>query len=229
MKINTKLPLSRQVLIVSLLSLIWIVIYKMILIDIEEFFPKAYEVGEIMYGLTASIVASSIFYYIVVYRPANDRFHKVKPYIEKRISRFKLDNILIVQDIYNYKGLEVPKMLPENWEDFRTVCDGILLTSKPPIIHANPSYQPKNWFEYFEYYIAIEDSNKRMLYNYWEDVPIEVKTLIEELQTNTFHSGLNLYKQTGYSNKLYDLAGPLWNHLSILSKLPETLNENLKI
>ena len=68
-----------------------------------------------------------------------------------------------------------------------------------------------------------------MLYNYWENIPIEVKTLIEELQTNTFHSGLSTYKQTGYSNKLFDLAGPLWNHLSILSRLPKTLNDNLKL
>ena len=229
MKLNKKLPLSTQVLIVSIISLMWIIIYKTILMENEEIFPKAYEIGEIMYGLTASIVASSIFYYIVVYRPAKDRLLKVKPYIERRVGRFNIDNIIIVNDIYKYKGLKVPKSLPENWEDFRTVCDGILLTSKPPIIYGNPSYQAKDWFEYFEYYIAIEDNNKRMLYNYWEDVPIEVKTLIEELQTNTFHSGLNLYKNTGYSNRLYDLAGPLWNHLNILAKLPKTLNENLKI
>ncbi len=229
MKFNTKLPLSSQVLVVTIISLTWIVIYKTILLDIEEFFPKAFEIGEIMYGLAASIIASSIFYYIVVYRPAKERFLKVKPYIAKRVDRFKLDSILILSDIFKFQGLTVPKSLPEKWKDFRKVCNGILLTSTPPIIHANPSYQPKDWFEYFEYYITIEDSNKRMLYSYWEDIPIDVKTLIEELQTNTFHSGLNLYKQTGYSNKLYDLAEPLWNHLNILNKLPKALNDNLKI
>ena len=229
MKSKYKLSLSQQVLIVSTISFIWIIIYKLLFLDMAELFPKAHEISEILYGLSASIVASSIFYYIVVYRSAKQKLDKVRKHIFERVCRFELDKIMILKDIYSLKGLKIPKEIPERWEDFRDVCDGIILTDKAPIIFGNPSYKPKDWFEYFEYYFIFENSNKEMLKDYWDDVPIEVKTLLEELQTNTFQSGIRTYKLPGYSKKLYDLAGPLWNHLRILSTLPETLNENLKV
>ncbi len=220
---------SSPVLIIGLISLIWIILYKTVFLEIESVFPKAFELGEIFYGLTGSIVASSIFYYIVVYRPAKQHLDKIKKTIISRIGRFELDQKIIMSDIYTYKKMEVPKSLPENWEDFREVCNGILLTDHAPIISNNPPFQPENWFEYFDYFFQLESVNKMMLLYYWDTIPIEVKILIEEIQTNTFHSGLNSYKELCYSNKLYDIAGPLWNHLSLLSKLPETLENNLKI
>ena len=223
-----KLSLSNQILIISLFSIVWILLYKLVFLEIDEVFPKASQIGEIFYGINASIIASSIFYYIVVYIPAKQRLDKVKSYITQRVSRFELDKIMILKDLYEYQGLKVSQTLPSKWEDFKTICSGIKLTDKAPIIFGNPSYQPKDWFEYFDYYFAIEYSNKEMLMNYWEDVPIEVKTLIEDMMTNTFHSGINTYKQ-GYSNELENLAGPLWNHLNILTEIPKVLKQTLKV
>lgn len=222
-------PLSKQVLYSSIITLIWIVLYKLLLVKYAEFFTGAYEIGEIFYALGTSVIASAIFYYIVVYRPQKQKHSALKTLISRRVQFFELDYILIKGDIYGLKKIPAPENLPSDLKEFAEVCEGILLTDKPPIIIGNPNYSPSDWFEYFDYYFSLEASNIRMLAYYWEEIPVEVKVLLEDLQTNTLHSGLKTYQTTYYSNKLSDLAGPLWNHLNILKSISETLNKTMRI
>jgi hypothetical protein len=227
-KINN-LSLAKQVLYFSIIILVWIILYKLAFLKYNELFPGAFEVGEIFYSLATSVMASSIFYYIVVYRPLRQKHQIIKNSISKRVGLFKLDYILIKKDIYELKSLSVPENLPSDYRDFEIVCEGILLTDKPPVIYNNPPYYPPSWFDYFDYYFSLESSNIKMLHNFWDEIPGDVKVLLEELQTNALHGALSTYRATPHSYGLSDLAGPLWDHLNILKRIPETLDKTLRI
>jgi hypothetical protein len=139
--------------------------------------------------------------------------------VSKRIGRLSFDYFLIKQDLYKLKNKPVPDELPKEFSEIVELCEGILLTDKPPHIHNNPTYHPNNWFEYFDYYFEFERQNIELLNRYWEEIPSEVKILIEELEDNTLRSGLETYRIEKYSNKLSALGGPIWNHLNILRQI----------
>lgn len=223
-----KLSLSQQVLIFSVVSLVWIVLYKLMFLEIGEFFPKAFELGEIFYAIATSVVASAIFYYIVVYRPAKRNLELIRPSVDVIITQFLTIYMSIIEGINRYKGNSGSLAIPKDFEGFRKYCEGIILTDKAPIIIGNPSFQPKDWFEYFEYFFFQENNVILHLHNYWEYIPSEGKTILQELQNSSLHTCINS-RFNGASNKMYDLAGPLLNHLDILSKVPATLALNMKI
>ena len=58
---------------ISLICLIWILLYKLVWIEIDTIFPKADIYAEITYTIFASIIASAIFYLINVYLPQTNR------------------------------------------------------------------------------------------------------------------------------------------------------------
>lgn len=227
--IKIKLSLSQQVLIFSIISLGWIVLYKLLFLDIEELFPKAFELGEIFYAIATSVVASAIFYYIVVYRPARRNLELIRPGLDPLITIFLQIYISIISNLNRHKGLDGSLVIPKDFEGFKKYCEGIILTDKTSFITEGLSPQIMDWFEFFEYYFTKENLVIIHLHNYWEYIPSEGKTLLQELQNSSLHTAVHYYKVSGCFNKLDDLAGPLQNHLEILSKVPGTLVLNMKI
>lgn len=213
------IPATKIVVSVTSLSFLWILCYKFWFLKINEFFPGASVIGEIFYNIFLSVIASAVFYFIVVYLPEKRKVVVMNRVVLRRIGKLNMDYILIKQDLYKLKNQPVPNDLPADFNEVVKLCDGVLLTDTPPHIHNNPPFYPSNWFEYFEYYFALERHNIEHLNRYWENIPTEVKVLIDELETNTLKSGLELYKTTGYSNKLSDLGGPIWTHLNILRRI----------
>lgn len=227
--IKKRIPLSNTILIISLLSLVWIFFYKFIFLSTPAIFSGASEVGEIFYNLFLSIISSAIFYFIVVHYPAKIKRDVINRVVSKKIGKLYLDYIMIKQDLYKINNLKPPQNFPDDFDEIVKLCNGILLTSKPPHIHNNPQYDPSNWFEYFEYYFALEKHNIEHLNRYWEEIPSEVKVLIDALETSTLISGIEMYKKTAYSDKLSDLGGPIWAHLNTLRLICLTFQNKWKI
>jgi hypothetical protein len=204
MKIKINLSLSQQVLIFSISSLIWIVLYKLLFLEIPEFFPKAFQLGEIFFAITTSVVASSIFYYIVVYRLAKRNLELIRPSVNEIIMQFLTIYISIISSINRYKGLGGSLAIPKDFDGFRVYFEGIILTDKAPVIIGNPIFQPKDWFEFFEYYFFQENNVILHLHNYWEYIPSEGKTLLQNLQNSSLRTCVNS-RLNGASNKMVSI------------------------
>jgi hypothetical protein len=228
-KLKFSFSLSEQVLSISLFCLIWIFLYKAIFLNIKELFPFAAVLGDIIYSVSSSIIASGIFYYFVVYRPLKHKHNLMKDLLGRILPQFNLHYILIKQDLYKSKGLPVPERLPENHEDFIKVCEGINLNSKPPLIFGNPTYTPANWFEYFAIYFAKQDSIIDATKYYWEEIPIELKIALQDIQITNIHAALASYELNKFSDKLSDLGGPLWVYLNLLNGVDEIYKLKMKI
>ena len=215
---------NKLILILTSVSLIWIFLYKLYFINVPQLFFGATEIGEVFYNIFLSIIASAIFFFIVVYLPTKRKKQLISRAVSKRIGKLNYDYLLIKQNLYQLKKLPIPQELPDDFNEIVEVCKGTLLTDKPPHIHNNPAYRPNNWFEYFEYYFELENHNIEHMNRYWEEIPSEVKILIEELEYNTLKSGLESFRIEKHSNNLSDLGGPIWNHLNILRQIAPTFH-----
>lgn len=66
---------------ISTFCLIWIFIYKLLLIDKEPIFFNAYRYADITYTVFSSIVAAGIFYFITIFIPRYYQIKKMMRYI----------------------------------------------------------------------------------------------------------------------------------------------------
>lgn len=213
--------IDKRVLIICGLSLIWILVYKIMFVDLSAIFYKATEVGEITFTLLSSVIASSIFYYFVVYLDNRKVAKILYPSINERLKTFGVGLFIIKNDLYrNIKGQSVPDKLP-NLDDFREICDGIILTSKPPIIMGNPSYQFDTWFEYFNYFFNSDNFISKQLYSHISYLTPEILKELDEIQYSVFQRSLDVYKQNRRYDKLSGNSGPFWSYLKTLEKLSE--------
>ena len=139
------------VAVVSILSFIWVIIYKLVLLSCDAIFQGAQEIGEISFGLLSSLVASGIFYFFVVYLPEIRTKKIVDPIISRRLGTFGTSLFLLKKGIYEYKGLTIPEKIP-TMEEFSEICKGITLHEPAPIIPGNPAFQPRDWYQFFQYF-----------------------------------------------------------------------------
>jgi hypothetical protein len=202
----------------SSISLLWIFLYKLYFMRQNSIFPKAQEIGEITFALLSSVIASSIFYFFVVYLEQKRISKIIDPIIHRRLKSFGVSVRLIKDDLYKLKKLPVPHKIPER-EDFRIVCDDILLTQKAQEIRGNPSYTPNNRFEYFDYFFQSDRYISNLLYAQINYLSPELIAILDDIQYSDFQRALDTYKFNRRYNKLSGVSGPLWGYLKNLEKL----------
>ncbi|MBF9252648.1 hypothetical protein I2I11_05035 [Pontibacter sp. 172403-2] len=216
-----KTTLNQRVLLACIICLIWILLYKLLFIDIDNIFPNADRVGEITFNLFCSVIASGIFYYVVVHLE-NRRIAKILyPSINDRLKTFGVGLFFIKKDLYQRKGLAIPDKMPK-LEDFAPICDNIILTTKPPEIIGNPSFTPNDWFEYFEYYFQSDKFLSKQLYTHISFLTPDILKELDEIQYSRFQRALDVYRINKRYNELSGMSGPFWLYLSTLDKLSST-------
>ena len=214
-----KTSLNKRVLLTCSVCFLWILLYKLILLDINSCFQKASEIGEITYYLFCSVIASGIFYYVVVYLENRRVAKTLCPSINSRLHTFGVGLFIIKKDLYKLlKGLEIPDKIPE-LESFRPICDNIILTSKPPEISGNPSYIPNDWFEYFDYFFQSDKFLSNQLYSHISYLTPEILKELDEIQYSVFQRSLDVYRLNKRYDKLAGTSGPLYMYLKTLERL----------
>ncbi|WP_405567756.1 hypothetical protein [Polaribacter sp. Asnod6-C07] len=214
----SKININTRIIIICLTSLIWIFLYKLVLIDLDEIFPKAREIAELTFGLLSSVIASCIFYYIVVYLERKRMSKILFPSLNKRLKVFGIEAHMIKSELFklNNKQYKNEKLLAG---DIMNLCHKIKLSSIPPEIFGNPSYQASNWYEYFEYFFQSDKFHSSQLYNYINYLTPDILKELDNLQLSHFQSALHHYKSNPNLNDLSGLGGPFWLYLESLEKI----------
>ena len=212
-----KYNLDFIVLLLSLISLIWVTLYKFIFLNINEFFPFSYELSEITYNVFNSIIASGIFYYFVVYL---DRKRKEKIFnniILNRLQSIRVGYFFIQKDVFPIFGLSIEDDLPE-FEKFSEICKGLNLNEQAPII-PNAIHTPINWYQYFDYFFQSDQINIKNLYDHIDYLEIDLIKLLDEIKYSHFQRALDSFRRTGITNEISGAPGPFWMYLKTLENI----------
>lgn len=143
--------MNPTLLILFVISWILIIVIEFWLIDIPEFFSSGYEVGQIIYTLSISFIASFFFYFILVhFKECNER-EGLNTYLIDKVERLVLLTIQSLSNMSKSCGLIELTELPHKSiiEDiFSKICP----TSDSTMVFA---YSPKNhlsWLGYLSEY-----------------------------------------------------------------------------
>ena len=212
-----KIDLDLQVLIITIFSLLWVTFYKIYFLSINEIFPHAYELSEIVYGVLGSIIASGIFYYFVVYLDMKKKRNIINKIALKRLQSIRVGLFLIQNDTFPIFGLKYDDEIPE-MDEFLKICKGIDLGSPAPAI-SNTTMKNITWHQYFEIYFQSDKYNSKILYEHLIYLDIHLIELLDEIQFSHFERALNSFKENGITSQISGAAGPFWLYLKSLEKI----------
>ena len=116
---------------------------------IPELFRGGYELGVIVEAILASVVASYVFYLLVVHLKDRSDRTAVHPYIAKHVTRVIGDCQSQLQEIGRAAGVEVS--LTNAAESIADAFTKIAPYSRAPLLMSPPDVYA-NWFQYFFFY-----------------------------------------------------------------------------
>jgi hypothetical protein len=212
-----KIKLDIIVLIISVISLIWVVLYKTIFLQKEEIFKHANDFGEILYGILSSVIASGIFYFFVVYLDRNRKGKIVNEIVKHKLNSIAVGLFIIKKDTFPHFGLQYDDKIPD-LEDFMEICKGIDLRTNAPNI-PNTSNQPITWYEYFYYLFQSDNYNSKLLYQHIIYLDIELVELLDKIQYTNFQRALDSFRENGYTHEISGASGPFWAYLKDLEAI----------
>lgn len=219
--------LENLITITTLLLLVYVIVYQLYLIEIVEIVAWGSEIGIVIYNLSLSIIASGIFYYLVVYIPEKRKKRKVRQVINMRFEQIEMSCMLIYKDITRFSTHQnAPIILPEKLDEFKSICKDMLLTSRPPDFFAGSAIVPlNNWFEYFKYSFRYDDNNLEELYKYSNFLEPDTMQLMHDLSSHTFRKVINQYqsesKTNEYAKQFDSLSHILYGYLETLLKFKQ--------
>lgn len=218
-KLKREFKLDKVVLFVSIISLIWIIIYKVDLINRNEIFPYAIEIGEIFYGILSSIIASSIFYYFVVYLDRKRKQSIIDKIVLNKLRSIATSLLIIKKDVFPILGLKFNDEIP-NLEEFIKICKGLDFRHVAPHI-PNTSELPIIWYDYFNTFFNSDTYHSQMLYKHIMYLDIELVELLDEIQYPIFKHALISFRINEYTHDISGAPGPFWSYLKSLEAILE--------
>jgi hypothetical protein len=212
-----RIKLDTIVFVVTILSLIWVILYKTIFLRNEELCSYANDFGEIFYGILSSIIASGIFYYFVVYLDRKRKEKIVNEIVKHKLGSISVGLFIIKQHVFPLFGLKYDDKIPE-LDDFIKICKGIDLRTTAPNI-PNTTNHLITWYEYFNFFFQSDNYNSKLLYQHIIYLDIELVELLDNIQYSNFQRALVSFRENGYTHDISGAPGPFWTYLKNLEAI----------
>jgi hypothetical protein len=222
-----KLLTENYIFLICIILLFYAFIYQFFLVKIPEFIKFGYETGIITYNLSMSIIASGIFYYLVVFLPEKKKKKKVSKIINYVFDQIDFIAIGTFGDILKSTGQKHRTELPKKAEEFMAICHDISLSSKPPDYFAGSATVPlNNWYEYFKYNFGYDDKHLDILQKHSTFLNPEIILLMHNLSSHEFRKAVNQYhmeyEKTGKEIKFNAFLYVFYDYLLTIKKFKET-------
>jgi len=129
--------------------LLGLVVKIFVLNKIAEPFSGAYEAGVVAEAVLASIVASYVFYLLVVHLSQIKDREQIEPFVKKHLTRMVGDAYAVLADISKTSGTQL-SLASLTAEDLHNALSKIQVGSESPLL-ISPQMRKASWIEFFSY------------------------------------------------------------------------------
>jgi hypothetical protein len=147
---------------------------------LPEYFAGGYELGVIVEAVLASVVASYIFYLLVVHVKEQTDREILRPYIEKHSKRIVGDCLSQLDGISSASNVKL-KFFSLTSQDITSAFTNIAPYSPAPMILSPQSMQNANWFQYFVHHQHRTKESIRKLLDQLPFLDTELVRIITEI------------------------------------------------
>lgn len=161
-------------------------------------FFGAYELGILTEAILTSIIASYIFYLVVVHLKEQTDRDILQPYVEKHAKRIIGDCVSQLNGFS--EASEVKLTLDElTQQDVENALSKIPPYSQAPLI-ISPTNQHANWFQYFTYHEKRTKDSIRKLLNQLPFLDVTLVSLITSIDDSPHFTQLNILLEVHVNN-----------------------------
>ncbi|MDX2300360.1 MAG: hypothetical protein NW204_11595 [Xanthomonadaceae bacterium] len=178
---------SREANLLALAASAGLLVKVLVLNRFQEKFFGAYQLGVIVEAVLASVVASYVFYLLVVHSKETSDRAVLQPYIEKHSKRVVADCLLQLADISKASGVSL-ELATVSKEDVVSAFSKVDPYSQAPLLLSDQSNQYANWFQYF---IHHENRSKASIRKLLDQLPFLEAKLVSILTAIDDCSHLN--------------------------------------
>lgn len=216
-------------------SLSWIFIYRFLLIHYPERVRWGSELGTIVDNLSIALVASYIFYFIVVH--LKDEYQKRKMYnhLSNGVRLIFAFSKKFIEDLAQEQNIDesYDELTDQQLTD---ICQNIDAQSSAPesvYVPSQNTYRHSNWIEYsYQTKERIED-HIEFLFSYTDFMDVELVELLTEINNSMFlqviGQKVSSERRHGPEEDLSTYSSPLRKYILLISKLEKYAERELSV
>ena len=204
-------------------STVALLLKVLVLDQLPEMFPGAHKAGLLSDAILTSVVASYVFYLLVVHVKEQTDKDTLRPYIQKHATRVVGDCLSQLSEISKTTGSALSLDSVEK-EDVLAAFAKIQPYSPAPLI-ISPSNARANWFEYFSYHEVRTKGSIRKLLDQLVFLDSRLVATITAIDDCSHFTHLSLVRESRVSNAdLSVWAPPFWDYCVLCRALNSYLS-----
>jgi hypothetical protein len=166
---------------------------------IPQIFPQAHELGVIIEAILASVVASYIFYIIVIHIKEQKDRAAIRPYISKHINRIIFNCTSQLQAFEKASGISLnPDSLKK--EPLTKALSEIHPYSEAPLTLTSTN-ESANWIQYLSYKMNHAKNSTKRLLDQLIFLDVELVALITAIDDCHLYTSVEFFQKITLSNE----------------------------
>lgn len=200
--------------LVFIISVTYSICYQIEFLSIPELFPNAYELGIIAFNLSLAIIASSIFYFIVIHINEYNNKQKAISIVRKKIQKLINIETTVTKACIEKTNYELQK---ENYskENFKKLLREIKSTDVAPQLFFSGK-EKNTWFEYLFYFVNDSQVIVKEIYQFMPYLELDLLVILNELEDSEYFSFFKLFKKRTFSYPNLSVIASYYHKYTIL-------------
>lgn len=191
---------------------------------IPEIFPRAYELGFLSDAILTSIVASYIFYLLVIHLKEQADRETVRPYISKHAKRIVGDCQALITEISNASGK--PLTLNSTKTELEAALKNVAPKSEAPLLLSNIG-RKANWLEFISYRNTRTKASCRKLLDQLPLLDAKLISLVAAIDDCSLFVQIEMFISSPFSNKdMAFLISSFHSYTVLCAKLDTLINSS---
>ncbi len=141
--------------IIFLISLVFVIMIDLWLINIPEKFERGYELGQFFYKLGMSYISAFIFYFLVIHIKQQKDKENLYSYVSKKVYMIIGSATGLISELAKCSKTQLSSKYPSSLE-LSLISERINPNTKAPLLDHLGNYS--NWIQYFDY--SKQESNE---------------------------------------------------------------------
>lgn len=183
-RINIIRTVNPLILIVFTLSLMFSIFYQIWFLKITEIFPLAYEIGVIIFNISLALIASSIFYFIVIHINEYSNKKKAIGIVKKKLKRLIDIESTITKALIEKSKIDLKR---ENYS--KDNFEKILIEIKSIDVAPSLFYldqENNNWLHYLYYFVADSQILIKEIYQFMPYLELDLLVILDALEDSKY-------------------------------------------
>lgn len=209
---------SPTISFVFIISAIYSILYQIVFLQIKEIFPYANEFGIIAFNLSLALIASTIFYFIVIHLNEYDNKRKAISIVSNKVQRLINIEKRITEEISKKSQAQLSR------EDYsKEIFEKLLSNITAEDIAPSLFFADKkeiNWLEFLFYFVNDTQIIIKEIYQFMPYSELDLLIILDEIENCKYVEFFKIFQKATFTYPNLSVIGGFYlSYTKLISKL----------